>query len=235
MITDTRPLLRILPWLLASAAAHAVLLVNWPASDRDSKPETVQVGTLQVQLLRGVDGVAQPTQAHPAVDRAVVQAAPALVVTKAPALPRTVTAQRPPASAKPLPPATVAATTAQANASSTASTSSQTDNATDTHDTADKLDTGWSELMALLHQAIDRNKRYPQSALRMGREGSARVDFRLGPDGQIEDLNIGNSSGVHALDIAAYRAVQDIAPFPIASRYLEHTRRFQVDVVFRIN
>lgn len=89
--------------------------------------------------------------------------------------------------------------------------------------------------MALLHQAIDRNKRYPQSALRMGREGSARVDFRLGPDGQIEELNIGNSSGVHALDIAAYRAVQDIAPFPIASRYLERTQRFQVDVVFQIN
>lgn len=235
MITDTRPLLRMLPWLLASAAAHAVLLVNWPASARYSKPVAVQAGTLQVQLLRSDDVVAQPIQAYPATDRAVVQAAPALVVTKAPALTRTVTAQRPPASAKRLPPATVAATTAQSKASNTASTSSQTDNATDTYDTADRADASWPELMALLHQAIDRNKHYPQSALRMGREGSARVDFRLGPDGQIEELNIGNSSGVHALDIAAYRAVQNIAPFPIASRYLEHTQRFQVDVVFRIN
>lgn len=235
MITDTRPLLRMLPWLLASTAAHAVLLVNWPASDRDSKPEAVQVGTLQVQLLRGVDVVAQPVQAYPAADQTVVQPAPVLVATKAPALSRTVTAQRPPASAKRLSPATVATTMAQAKVSSIASTSSQIDKATDTNDAADKADAGWVELMALLHQAIDRNKRYPQSALRMGREGSARVDFRLGPDGQIEDLNIGNSSGVHSLDIAAYRAVQDIAPFPIASRYLERTQRFQVDVVFRIN
>ena len=92
-----------------------------------------------------------------------------------------------------------------------------------------------TELMSLLHQAIDRHKRYPHSALRMGREGAARIDFRLAPDGRIEELNIGDSSGVRALDLAAFRAVQAIAPFPEAGRYLERSQLFQVDVVFRFN
>lgn len=93
----------------------------------------------------------------------------------------------------------------------------------------------WADLTTLLHQAIDRNKRYPQSALRMGREGLARVDFKLSPDGKIEALTIVTSSGFQALDLAAYRAVQSIAPFTAADRYLDRTQQFQVEVVFRIN
>lgn len=233
MSADTRPLLRILPWLLASAAAHAALLVSWPSGDQPNSVHADAAGTLQVQLIRGVDVVAQPLEIHPATEQSVVKTTPARVVA-APETPRTPTAQRPSASTNRPPPATFQVAIAQPSSSSTITTSPPSTVADNT-DTLIREDAGWSELMSLLHQAIDRNKRYPQSALRMGREGSARVDFNLGPDGQIEALNIGNSSGVHALDIAASRAVQDIAPFPMAGRYLDRTQRFQVDVVFQIN
>lgn len=233
MSADTRPLLRILPWLLASAAAHAVLLVNWPNGDESNSKHAEQNGRLQVQLIRGIEVVAQPVQTQPVIEQSVAHTTPARVVAALQA-PRTPAAQRP--SIPTNNPSSVErqATIVQPSPANTISTMPQNAIA-DNLDTASRDAADRSELMALLHAAIDRNKRYPQSALRMGREGSTRVDFNLGPDGRIEVLNIGNSSGVHALDIAATRAVQDIAPFPMANRYLNRTQRFQVDVVFRIN
>jgi TonB family protein len=231
MSADTRPLLKILPWLLASAAAHAVLLVNWPNGDETNSNHVAQAGALQVQLIRGVDVVAQPVQTQPVTELSVARTTR---VVAAPEAPRTPAAQRP--SIPTNNPSSVErqATIAQPSPANTISASLQNAVA-DNLDTRSRHATDRSELMALLHAAIDRNKRYPQSALRMGREGSTRVDFNLGPDGRIEVLNIGNSSGVHALDIAATRAVQNIAPFPMADRYLDRTQRFQVDVVFQIN
>ena len=41
------------------------------------------------------------------------------------------------------------------------------------------------ELIRLLHAAISRHKRYPLSARRMRREGTAQLDFRLHADGRI--------------------------------------------------
>ncbi|MCC6206661.1 MAG: energy transducer TonB [Gammaproteobacteria bacterium] len=93
----------------------------------------------------------------------------------------------------------------------------------------------WNELAALLRIAIDHRKRYPQGALILGREGTARVDFQLDPIGGIEDVAIIASSGVHALDVAASQAVQGIAPFTVAGRYLNNAQRFQVDVVFSLD
>lgn len=92
-----------------------------------------------------------------------------------------------------------------------------------------------AELNRLLHSAIDRYKRYPLSALRLGREGTARIKFRLFHDGRIEMLSLARSSGFDALDRAALAAVQGIEPFTPASRYIPDSERFEVDVVFRYN
>lgn len=89
------------------------------------------------------------------------------------------------------------------------------------------------ELYRLLHAAIDRHKRYPLSALRLGREGRARVDFRLLPDGEIRQVQVTASSGTAALDRAALAAVRAIAPFTPAARYLAAAEPIQVDIVFR--
>jgi len=92
-----------------------------------------------------------------------------------------------------------------------------------------------AELNHLLHSAIDRHKRYPLSALRLGREGTARVNFRLFHDGRIDMLSLSRSSGVRALDRAALAAVQSIEPFTQATHYIPGSERFEVDVVFRYN
>jgi len=100
---------------------------------------------------------------------------------------------------------------------------------------ADSRSQQLAELNHLLHSAIDRYKRYPLSALRLGREGTTRVNFRLFHDGRIEMLSLSRSSGFGALDRAALAAVQSIEPFTQASRYIPDSERFEVDVVFRYN
>ncbi|MDE2088550.1 MAG: TonB family protein [Gammaproteobacteria bacterium] len=91
-----------------------------------------------------------------------------------------------------------------------------------------------SELLRLLHRAIDRYKRYPRSTRLMGGEGTAVVDFRLSSDGTVSALRVDHSSGFDALDAAALTAVRSIAPFSPAAEYLHAPRRFQVRIVFRL-
>ena len=91
-----------------------------------------------------------------------------------------------------------------------------------------------SELLRLLHRAIDRHKRYPRNARLLGGEGTTIVDFRLSSDGTVSALRVDRSSGFDALDAAALEAVRDIAPFAPATEYLHAPRRFQVRIVFRL-
>lgn len=239
-----RPLFGFLPWLLASVAVHAALLVQWPQAGAPAAlvDDVADSAPLHVQLVRNPE----PAQASPASTAHTPAVTPRHTQTAPAQAARThATAARPASAyarstqpqATRLPgtqaPAGTMQTVATANVATTPAITAGT--SADGADRRTNTDDGWSELMSLLHAAIDRHKRYPQSALSMGREGSTRVDFRLRPDGHIDDLNIGVSSGVRALDLAAYRAVQAIAPFADADRYLDGTQRFQVDVVFRIN
>lgn len=91
------------------------------------------------------------------------------------------------------------------------------------------------ELTDRLHRAIERQKRYPLSARRLGREGTASVAFRLRPDGAIDDLEVAATSGEPALDRAALRAVSGISPFGEARAYLETSAPFRVDIAFRLH
>jgi protein TonB len=91
------------------------------------------------------------------------------------------------------------------------------------------------ELTDRLHQAIERQKRYPLSARRLGREGTASVAFRLRPDGAIDDLEVAATSGEPALDRAALRAVSGISPFGEARAYLDASAPFRVDIAFRLH
>ena len=94
-----------------------------------------------------------------------------------------------------------------------------------------------ARLLALtnrLHRAIEREKRYPLSARRLGREGTASVAFRLRPDGAIDGLQVASSSGEPSLDRAALRAVSGIIPFGEARHYLDETAPFRVDIAFRL-
>lgn len=240
---DPRPPFGFLPWLLASLALHALVLVQWPQAGAPADTVADQAGAapLHVQLVRPAAAApataAQPVRAMPArvsATRSVSVQSRIAAATRSGAAAPAAQPHKAPASGLRVARDTVQTATATGTAGSAAPGTAAPDSAGGRTQSA-ATTAGWSELMTLLHAAIDRHKRYPQSALSMGREGSTRVDFRLRPDGHIEDLNIGVSSGVRALDQAAYHAVQAIAPFTHADRYLDSTQRFQVDVVFRLN
>lgn len=246
MTAGPRPL-GFLPWLFASLALHGLVLTQWPRSGAPLETAADRSGELRVQVRLLHSAVPdRPASARPPrATTAIARKAPAVSApSRAARTPRidAVSSRGAARGAQPqnLPDSMMVATEGLRPAAVTrtvrkpaysAAAPAASGGAAD----SDAAAAGWPELMALLHAAIDRHKRYPQSALSMGREGSARVDFRLRPDGHIDDVNIGVSSGVRALDLAAYRAVQGITPFRHADRYLDSAQRFQVDVVFRIN
>lgn len=237
-----------LPWLLASLAVHALVLVQWPRSGapQETAADTAGGLPLQVQLLHPAEQVrpasAQPAPATTATARNAqtvsaqsrTAAAPRIVAASTHGAARRARPHNAPGRGMTEATDVLQPAAARGTVGNTAHGTATPAAAGGVADTAAAA-AGWPELVSLLHAAIDRHKRYPQSALSMGREGSTRVDFRLRPDGHIDDVNIGVSSGVRALDQAAFRAVLAIAPFTHAGRYLDSTQRFQVDVVFRLN
>jgi TonB family protein len=69
-------------------------------------------------------------------------------------------------------------------------------------------------------------------ARRQRREGVARVEFVLHPNGSIDDAHVIHSSRTRSLDNAALKAVESIEPFIVARDFLQQPEAFQVDVVF---
>jgi len=91
-----------------------------------------------------------------------------------------------------------------------------------------------SSIIELLHSKISEHKQYPYMARKQRREGVARVEFVLHPDGSIDDAQLVNSSRTRSLDNAAIKAVESIEPFLFAKEYLQQPEAFQVDVVFNV-
>jgi TonB family protein len=91
-----------------------------------------------------------------------------------------------------------------------------------------------SSIIELLHSKISEHKQYPYMARKQRREGVARVEFVLHPDGSIDDAHLVNSSRTRSLDNAAIKAVESIEPFLFAREYLQQPEAFQVDVVFDV-
>lgn len=92
----------------------------------------------------------------------------------------------------------------------------------------------YSTIIELLHSKISEHKQYPYMARRQRREGVARVEFMLYPDGSIDEAHLVNSSRTRSLDNAAIKAVESIEPFLFARDYLQQPEAFQVDVVFNV-
>ena len=91
-----------------------------------------------------------------------------------------------------------------------------------------------NHIIELLHTKISEHKQYPYLAKRQRREGTARVEFMLYPDGSIDAARLLRSSKTRSLDKAALNAVESIAPFSYAKDYLDRPETFQVDVVFNV-
>lgn len=91
-----------------------------------------------------------------------------------------------------------------------------------------------NHIIELLHTKISEHKQYPYLAKRQRREGTARVEFMLYPDGSIDAARLLRSSKSRSLDRAALNAVESIQPFLYARDYLQRPETFRVDVVFNV-
>jgi TonB family protein len=91
-----------------------------------------------------------------------------------------------------------------------------------------------SELIALLHAAIQKQQHYPASALQLEREGRVKVKFTLDTHGMVSNLQVAESSGTSSLDEAALSAVKNAAPFAEAMQYLHEPQVYNIDVAFEL-
>jgi protein TonB len=92
------------------------------------------------------------------------------------------------------------------------------------HPSAIELD----QIQQRIIRKIEAAKRYPRAARRMGVEGTAVVRFKLKPQGQVEAVEIAESSGSEILDHASLQTVRDAAPLPYKEGWLK------VGIVFKI-
>ena len=72
----------------------------------------------------------------------------------------------------------------------------------------------WNEYSNLVRMKISNTKIYPEIARENNQEGKAILVFKLGENGNIISVSIGDSSGHQVLDRAAIKAVKDAAPYP---------------------
>lgn len=99
------------------------------------------------------------------------------------------------------------------------------------HLTVSKMHSSLIEVDQILKQIIrkiEAAKRYPRVARKMGIEGKAVVRFKLKPQGQVEAVEIVESSGSEILDQASLQTVRDAAPLPYKEGWLK------VGIVFKI-
>jgi len=83
-------------------------------------------------------------------------------------------------------------------------------------------------VIAEIMRRIEKAKRYPRMARKMGTEGQATVRFKIKPNGRVEGVEILESSGYEILDQASLETVQRAAPLPYKEGWLK------VVIIFKI-
>jgi len=83
-------------------------------------------------------------------------------------------------------------------------------------------------VIAEIMRRIEKAKRYPRMARKMGTEGQATVRFRIKPNGKVERVELMESSGSEILDQASLETVQRAAPLPYKEGWLK------VVIIFKI-
>jgi len=95
--------------------------------------------------------------------------------------------------------------------------------------TSDRLSSGESDsILSSIIRKIEAAKRYPGMARKMGIEGVAVVRFKMKSEGQVQAVELVDSSGSEILDKASLETVRAAAPFPYKKGWL------RVEIVFKI-
>lgn len=67
---------------------------------------------------------------------------------------------------------------------------------------------------AKVRALIERRKKYPERARRLGIQGEVNLEFAISAEGRLIDSKVSRSSGSDIIDEAALQAVRAAAPFP---------------------
>ena len=91
------------------------------------------------------------------------------------------------------------------------------------------------EFLSDVRRRIESNKTYPPTAIDAGIEGSSGVRMTITKDGQLEKVEIVDSSGYEILDKAALQSVRSAAPFPPIPKNIGREKiEMNLYLVFRI-
>jgi len=98
------------------------------------------------------------------------------------------------------------------------------------------LDTGalkaYGETLA---RALGKKTNYPRLARMRNWQGTTQLKLRIGPDGKLQGVSVGRSSGFDLLDAAALQMVQDSLPLPEVPEVLRGRElTMTVPIVFRL-
>jgi periplasmic protein TonB len=87
----------------------------------------------------------------------------------------------------------------------------------------------------VLAQAIGKRKDYPRLARVRNWQGTTELKLQIGPDGKLQDVHVGHSSGFPLLDAAAVQMVHNAAPLPDVPETLRGRElTMTVPVVFKL-
>lgn len=87
----------------------------------------------------------------------------------------------------------------------------------------------------ILAQAIGKRKDYPRLARMRNWQGTTELKLQIGPDGKLQDVHVGHSSGFQVLDAAAIQMVHNAAPLPDVPEALQGRElTMTVPVVFKL-
>jgi len=82
--------------------------------------------------------------------------------------------------------------------------------------------------------SIERAKRYPRIAARMGLEGTVDISFLLTKEGKADDVEVVKSSGYVVLDQGGSRAVREASFPPIPDHFSRDWMRYTVSIRFSL-
>jgi len=87
---------------------------------------------------------------------------------------------------------------------------------------------GNNKILTKIKTKIERAKKYPKLARRMGIQGRPSVEFEINADGSLKYVKIRRSSGEDILDNAAVDAVTNAAPLPFHKDPIQLAIRYEL-------
>lgn len=92
-----------------------------------------------------------------------------------------------------------------------------------------------SPYLRKVRQKIERVKKYPSVARRLGVEGTVHVKFTILSNGKVEGVEVARSSGHKTLDKAAVLAIKNATPFPPFPKTIRReSLRIELPLAFKL-